>query len=67
MEVINHAYPDTTLASYIIVLYNRNLELASKENLSYLYVDEVKLLKDFLDRREYDDILGYMGIYSCYK
>ncbi|MEM2793436.1 MAG: hypothetical protein QW511_02135 [Candidatus Methanomethylicia archaeon] len=45
------------LASYTIVLYNQNLTLAPKENLSYLYVDEVKLLKGFLDRREYDDAL----------
>lgn len=45
------------LSFYVLTYFNGNLKLTSKENLSYLYIDEVKLLHEFLTNREHEKAL----------
>lgn len=47
----------TIIVPYIIASYNQSLNLSPKENLNYLYIDEVILLRDFLNKREYENAL----------
>ena len=45
------------IISYVLICFNGNLRLTPRENLSYLYFNEVKLLHEFLTKREYEDAL----------
>jgi len=45
------------MISYVLACFNENLVLTPRENLSYLYFNEVELLHTFLAKREYEDAL----------